>query len=301
MPFGHTSMLAVPRKKRGEAIQVIRTDLLPKISAILASNSVSGRTPDAVIEDIRARTPLKTAFLQSLAAAASDACPSPDFAAIDTARSCYEEKRGAMAVLHRKLIATVVRKFSIREASAVTYDDLFQVGYMGLLRAIDDYDPRYGAFSTHAACHMYAAVQQECASGCHPLHVTKYGEEQWRKAAQADDPKSSMTPPQCFSLDACRSVAARITKDDEHEEQARNVGQLRGAIDALPSREREVLVARLGMHGSPQTFHAIGAQLGVTGVRAAQIFHGALRTLSRFFGADYTIVKTQLFRAINAR
>lgn len=59
-------------------------------------------------------------------------------------------------------------------------------------------------------------------------------------------------------------------------------------IARLDDRERDVLILRLGLDGrEPMTLERIGARWGVGGVRAAQIYHRALRRLRWYAQHDH--------------
>jgi RNA polymerase primary sigma factor len=57
-------------------------------------------------------------------------------------------------------------------------------------------------------------------------------------------------------------------------------GAVRGALEALPDREREVIELRYGLTGQePQTLEEVGRAFGVTRERIRQIEHSSLRRL----------------------
>jgi len=62
---------------------------------------------------------------------------------------------------HFRLVYHVINKYRYRPTDIYDLDDLFQIGCIGLIKAIENYDPSRGTkFSTHAAIWIRSALGQ---------------------------------------------------------------------------------------------------------------------------------------------
>lgn len=149
---------------------------------------------------------------------------------------------------HEGLVRWVVRQQRLGELSFV---DALHEGRIGLWRALRRYDPGRGtAFSTYAVVAISRAVWQAVAV-------------------------SRQT-----SLSHCWGALASAPDSDdliEVVDKAQLSAALLVAVDQLPSRLRQVVVAHHGLDGGlPQTFAAIGQTLGVSKQRVHQLHVTAL-------------------------
>lgn len=63
-------------------------------------------------------------------------------------------------ILHNlKLIKVIIRKYTLKDNPLRGEEDLFNEGVLGLMNAIESYDPEKGSFSNHAAIHIKATVR----------------------------------------------------------------------------------------------------------------------------------------------
>lgn len=88
-----------------------------------------------------------------------DARRGPELAALlKRAQSGDEDAREQLVAANLRLVWHVVRRFP---AGALDHEDLFQVGCIGLLKAIDRFDPRQAAaFSTYAVPVILGEIRQ---------------------------------------------------------------------------------------------------------------------------------------------
>jgi len=224
--------------------------------------------------------------------------------------------RAAFVAANHGLVVAVAARYQQR---GLPLDDLVQEGAVGLLRAIDLFDPARGyKFSTYAVwwikqairravamqvplAHVPGNVQQErahLARQAHALHAT-LGHPPSRAdlAAALDIPRArvdALTAPlaRAVPLDLTVGDAETMTMSDllpdpaaarpdvEAEAQER-AAAVRAALAAtLDPRAHAVLVARYGLDGAPpRTLQEIGQRLGLTRERVRQIEARALRQL----------------------
>jgi len=95
-----------------------------------------------------------------------------------------KENRNKIALKNAGLIRTVVKKYYSTD-SGFGYDDLFQEGFIGLLKAVEDFDPSYGnRFSTYAWFWIRSGVSKYAANNSSLIHcpekvrrMKRYAEE----------------------------------------------------------------------------------------------------------------------------
>lgn len=135
------------------------------------------------------------------------------------------------------------------------YDDLLQEGRLGIMRALEDFDPERGKnFFMFATWHIQTRVRRFL------------GREMRRKETPVGDALLTESAPE---------IRGELeTKEDRKA--------LMKALSFLPDSDRRVLVMRFGFDGEePRTFQQIGNALGISKQRAQQIEAGALRRLCR--------------------
>lgn len=98
------------------------------------------------------------------------------------------EARSQLVESNLPLVASIVRRFLSR---GYDYDDLFQVGSLGLLKAILDFDLSYDVqFSTYAVPKIMGEIKRYIREDA-PLHVSRSLKELAAKAIAAKDQLAS--------------------------------------------------------------------------------------------------------------
>jgi len=153
-------------------------------------------------------------------------------------------------VEHERLVHWVVHQQWLGELSYVA---AVQAGRLALWRAIQGYDPQRGvAFSSYAVPAIRRAV--------------------WRAVLEAPPPvrEQLRAHPRQASVELEAIVTSRLV-----------AAAVRSLVAQLPERLRTVIVAHYGLADAPpQTFAAIGQELGVTRQRVQQLHVEALRWLA---------------------
>ncbi|MCI0498961.1 MAG: RNA polymerase sigma factor RpoD/SigA [Planctomycetales bacterium] len=249
--------------------------------------------------------------------------------------SWEEEKSLATAVLEEndpiarerlvrsnlRLVVNIAKKFSGR---GLTLGDLIEEGNLGLMRAVDTFDPEHGVrFSTYSAWWVKQSIKRAILSNSQPIHVPTYMVElinQWRqvsaelesrlgRTARLEEMAKAMNVP-VRKAQAIREIVSVVDSGFQHESSEQNAGlddsieddtmvtpeeklgtneQLAQALellDKMEPRQAEVLRLRFGLNGlEPLTLKQIGEKLGLTRERVRQLQRNALAQLNALLTA----------------
>ena len=215
-----------------------------------------------------------------------------------------------------RLVVNIAKKFS---STGLTLGDLIEEGNLGLMRAVDTFDPEHGVrFSTYSAWWIKQAIKRAILSNSQPIHIPTYMVElinQWRQTYAEQESRLGRT----VSLDematamkvplrkarAIRDIVTVVDYGFQHDSAEQNAGleeaiiddtvmlpeedlgsneELQKAIellDEIEPREAEVLRLRFGLNGTePLTLKQIGKRLGLTRERVRQLQKNALGQLN---------------------
>ena len=226
--------------------------------------------------------------------------------------------RGRLVEAFMPLIASVARVY--RESARVDRVELLQEGVVGLLRAMERFDPDRGVpFWGYATFWVRQAMQQLVAevtrplvlsdralrqlsrikdahhsalreSGREPDHAelaarTQLSEDQIQALLAVERPARSTDEP-LFGDDGAVGTFGDLLVDPLAEGEYERVldgievEQLLTLLSGLSDREREVLAARYGLHDEEQSLREIGERLGVSAERVRQLEQRALGKLA---------------------
>jgi RNA polymerase sigma factor (sigma-70 family) len=225
--------------------------------------------------------------------------------------------RGELIEAFLPLIAQVARTY--RHSSAVDRADLLQEGVVGLLRALERFDPDLGVpFWAYASVWVRQAMQQLVAELTRPLVLSDralrqlahardvHREHMQRRRCEpspaelareagiseeqlanliASDPSPRATEEPLAGADAAVGMFGDLLEDPLPEREYERalgdveVAQLRSLLSSLSERERAVLRARYGLAGAERTQREIADRLGLSAVRVRQIEQRALGKL----------------------
>ena len=217
----------------------------------------------------------------------------------------YSELRGKLALANMRLVAHVAKRFRDR---GLSYSDLLQEGFCGLLEAIDRFDLTHQTkLATYATWWIRQSMQRAVAAGAYPVRLSP---RHLRQLAQNQDdvekrpldgqPGAEPAPVgsemiqrihtatrPTISLDATLDSDSsfnllQIMSDPEGDrtgdvDMDETVGKM---MDVLRPREQQVLELRFGLGGKDRlSLSQVGKVLEVSKERVRQIQDRALEKL----------------------
>jgi RNA polymerase sigma factor (sigma-70 family) len=243
---------------------------------------------------------------------------------VERAAAGEREARAELVEAFLPLIAAVARIY--RNTPTVGRVELMQEGVVGLLRALERYDPSQGVpFWAYASWWVRQAMQQAVAEltmpvvlsdralrrlsrlrDAHGAHLrehgrepttrqlaerTGYSDEQVLSLAQADRAPQSVESAIQEHGEAVGRFGDLLADPLSEDEYARvldeiETEELRSLLAGLTERERMVLRARYGLDGPEETLGGIGRRLGLSAERVRQIEQRALAKLRAAAGLD---------------
>jgi RNA polymerase primary sigma factor len=236
---------------------------------------------------------------------------------VEAAQAGDRRAREELVEAFLPLIASVARVY--RGSASITRVELMQEGVVGLLRALERYDPSLGVpFWGYAAWWVRHAMQQLIAELTRPMvlsdralrqlsqlkrahaeYVTEHGREpsgneladrtglshaQVGEMLALEHTAQSMDEPVQGAegeLGAFGELLADPLAGDayEHLLDHSEIEQIRALLGSLNDRERMILRARYGLGGPEESLRDIGERIGLSGERVRQIEHRALAKL----------------------
>jgi len=225
--------------------------------------------------------------------------------------------REQMIAANLRLVVRIAKDYS---NPSMTLGDLVAEGNIGLMRAVEEFDPDMGVrFSTYAAWWIKQAIKRAMITAGQPVRIPAYLNKlisKWRKTAGAIEVELGRAPTteemakklhislkraelvrqgldavanpsfinQDSSVSMGRMLIDRIDSPDQPMLDASNLPIVRSLLEKLEPRERRILELRYGLdgyEGPMRTFKQIGQEIGLTRERVRQLEKKALGDLKR--------------------
>ena len=187
-------------------------------------------------------------------------------------RECFEamkkgddKARGELIVHNLRLVSHIVRKYY---STAKDQDDLVSVGTIGLVKAVDSFDPQNGArFATYA-------------SRCIQNEILMYFRSQKKLANEVSINETIDVDREGNPLTYIDVISVNDTTDEDIDRFMQTKKALALVRTSLSDRERTIIVLRFGLGGKKaMTQKEVSEKLGISRSYVSRIENTALAKL----------------------
>ncbi len=232
------------------------------------------------------------------------------------------EARERMVRSNLRLVVSIAKAYAGR---GMALADLIEEGNLGLLRAVEGFDPDMGSrFSTYSSWWIKQSIKRALINTVQPVHIPAYMVEmisRWKqvhrelyeelgRAPSLQEVSERMqlperkvriikravrafsAPTQSSSSDGGSTLSDMLPDDRSPSPEAAIFSQaesetIQRLLDALDERESTILRLRYGLTDEePMTLKEIGARIGLTRERVRQLEGEALRKLERILSSQ---------------
>ena len=230
--------------------------------------------------------------------------------------------RDRMVRANLRLVVNIARAYT---GKGLPLQDLIEEGNLGLLRAVEGFDPEMGTrFSTYGSYWIKQSIKRALVNSAKTIRIPAYMVEllsKWRRATaklsdqlgrtptpeevalELEIPKKKLkivkkaiqlynTNPQTDQPDGTWTLGEVLPDDknkgpDDELMENDNLKHVFKMLDKMDPREATILRMRFGLDDSePKTLKEIGEALGLTRERVRQIEGDALNRLNRSLNGD---------------
>lgn len=195
--------------------------------------------------------------------------PAEERQAFDALQAGDRSARDTLIRHNLRLVAHVAKKYY---AAAGSQEDLVSIGTIGLIKAVDSFDP--------ARRVRFASYASQCIENEIRMHL--------RHTRREGTPLSLQEPLEGNANDSGQLTLAdtlpdeRVMEDDC--ERRAIAGRLRTLVQQLPPREGRILALRYGLNGGPcLTQQEVAGRLGISRSYVSRIEKRALERLRKLW------------------
>ncbi len=240
----------------------------------------------------------------------------------EEAEADAQRARDRMIRSNLRLVVNIAKNYSNR---GMPLSDLIEEGNLGLLRAVEGFDPDQGTrFSTYGSWWIKQAIKRALINAVQPIHIPAYMVDMIARFKQAQETfieregrqpdlkelademkiperkvriikravKAFSSPTQSGDAETGLPLSevladTRGPKPGDAVFSNSENKMLQRLLEQIDPREAEILRLRYGLdEGEPMTLKDIGKKVGLTRERVRQIEHEALRRLNQLVGQD---------------
>lgn len=199
-------------------------------------------------------------------------------------RSGDGEARGLLIERYAPLATAVARRMRVPTGALVGPDDLASAGFLGLIDAVDRFEPdREVAFEAYASLRIRGAILDELRRVDDRSRAER---RRLREAVAAGGEPEISGYTNVLSLDAIMATSDRDWAADDEVAERYDREDLRMRVErallSLPPRQREVLAR---YYGEALTLRESAMRMGISEARACQLHGRAIENLQRHLAA----------------